>query len=98
MKKPQYTSKGNCHGVNLIHRGKDAEHVLVQIFTEDDGTWHSEMVFSNYWLGDLIHTLQAVQSDIQRKGINDGKGGQWGKKLQSKDVVKKVNQIFSGEH
>ena len=91
MNKPQFTAKGQCHGVNLVHRGKSDDHALVQIFTEDDGTWNQDMCFSNYWLDDLILVLQTAQTKLKRSGVSV-KGD--GCRLRSKDVVDNVTQIF----
>jgi hypothetical protein len=91
MKQPQFTGKGHCHGVNLVHRGESDDHALVQIFTEDDGTWSQQMSFSNYWLDDLILVLQAAQTKIKRSGVKDGR---WGMRLRSKDVVDNVERIY----
>ena len=94
MNKPQISGKGGCHGVNLVHRAKDDTHALVQIFTEDDSTWNSEMLFSSYWLPDLINTLQAVQNKLERVGVVDER---FGYRLPHKEVVAQVEQIFSEE-
>lgn len=97
MKRPQYVAKGSCHGVNLIHRPGNDNHVLVQIFSEDDGTWHSDQTFSSGWLDALIVMLQDVQSDMKRFGVPDGKNARWGYKMASHRVVDKVDQMWEGQ-
>lgn len=93
MKQPQFTGKGRCHGVNLVHRGRKDNHALVQIFTEDDGTWNQGMSFSNYWLPDLIAVLQAAQRQLERKGTAKNREGYC---LPNNAVVDNVEQIFEG--
>ena len=92
MKKPQFTAKSQCHGVNLVHKSTSDDAVLVQIFTEDDGTWNQDMIFDPFWLDDLILVLQSAQKLLKVRGVK----GKNGLRLRSKDVVDDVQQIFTG--
>ncbi len=92
MNKPQI--EGDCHGVNLTHRGPKDTHALVNVFCEDDGTWNKEMTFSSYWLPELIAVLVTAQKRLEANGVKDGKGN--GYRLTHKHVVENVNQIFTG--
>jgi hypothetical protein len=91
MNKPQFTSKGQCHGVNLVHRSNSDDEAMVQIFTEDDGTWNQSMSFDNFWLDDLILVLQSAQKRLKQRGV---KGKHQSIRLRSRDVVDDVHQIF----
>jgi hypothetical protein len=90
MNKPQFTAKGNCHGVNLVHRSQNDPHALVQIFTEDDETWYRQMTFDSAWLDELIKVLQTAQTVLKSRGIKDGNGY----KLRSGAVVDSVEQMY----
>jgi hypothetical protein len=94
VKRPQFTAKGQCHGVNLVHRSASDDEAMVQIFTEDDGTWNQSMHFDNFWLDELILVLQAAQKCLQQRGVK-GKGRSV--RLRSRDVVDDVQQMFTGE-
>jgi hypothetical protein len=91
MNKPQFTAKGECHGVNLVHKSANDDSVLVQVFSEDDGTWRQEMQFDPFWLDSLILVLQSVQKSLKTKGVK----GKCGLRLRSKDVVDNVQQIYT---
>lgn len=56
---------GEQAGVKLIPRGKDDNHILIQLLAEDDENWHeTDYIFSSYWLDDLIKVLELTKTHL----------------------------------
>lgn len=52
---------GSCHKVVLTNRGKTDNHILVQVYTEDDGNWNLGIdMFSSFWLLELSELMDSA--------------------------------------
>lgn len=61
---------GTCHGIALVPRGKNDNHICFYILTEDDGVWFvSNNMGSTYWLHDLKKQLQQVEKWLSENAI-----------------------------
>ena len=76
--------KGRCKGVKLTKRGKDDNHICLQIITEDDDSWFpSDIPFSSSWIDELIQQLQFAKKYIETHEPDIYEGRQYGWKFKS---------------
>lgn len=61
--------KGELFGVDFIKRRHNDNHVLIELFLEDDEHWHKKISFSSYWIGDMIATLNKAKSYLEKECI-----------------------------
>lgn len=70
-----YTFVGKCLAASLETRGgKSDPHAMVSIWVEDDETWYRKLMFSSYWLNDLLKVLRRVDRFF-KKGCDPDPSG-----------------------
>ena len=72
--------KGQCKGIRLSKRGRNDNHICIQILTEDDDNWFaSAEPFSSSWIDELITQLQATKEYLktQEPAISNGRQYGW---------------------
>jgi hypothetical protein len=68
---------GDCFGVRFVPRGRDDDHVCLQILIEDDTYWHKHgSSFSSHHIDDLISVLQMARAKLETMP-KEGHGFGW---------------------
>lgn len=67
---------GSCCGVGLRRRSNADLHVVFVFLGEDDGNWfHSDGVFSTFWIDDFSEVWERAQKWIKNNCIHEPTGG-----------------------
>lgn len=71
--------RGICMGVDVVTRGENDPHILIQVWVEDDEIWHRKASISSHWLPELIRVLQDAHAfcESQEPDLRDGRQYGW---------------------
>lgn len=95
MADPQFTTRDKCFGVSLSHRSDSDDHAMVNVYSEDDGTWYSINTFDSAWIDDMISVLEMAKTKLQHRGVKPKGKYSKGYRLRSRDVVECESSMMS---
>ncbi len=64
---------GDCLGVALRPRGRDDNHIMINVLMEDDETWFigGSVDCSSYWIDDLIEQVNKANEWMKENALPD---------------------------
>jgi len=68
---------GELFAVELEDRGTKDQHTMINLYSEDDERYHQAILFSSYWIDDLIDVLERTKRRLEnsRQYTEDGDFG-----------------------